>query len=86
MGIAKIFAKNKCSLVLSGSRTPEAAESTINVLKEEFNVPIFYCQANLEDPQNAQVLYDFTLSKFSRVDILGLIFNNLNNSLSLHYL
>ncbi|XP_070562940.1 D-beta-hydroxybutyrate dehydrogenase-like [Ptychodera flava] len=58
IAIATSLARRGCSVVLTGSRNPEKAETLRSKLERQFNVQVLYFAANFEKLEEIERLYD----------------------------
>lgn len=68
--IAIELAKNGYNLLINYNKSKEKAEKLAEVIKQEFNVEVFVCKADISKKREIDQLVDFAFSKYRTVDIL----------------
>jgi len=70
LGIAKCLAREKCNLMLHGSRPVESVKGDIDQLIKEYGVKVAYCQSDLSKPEGAEKLINEAMAAYNTIDIL----------------
>lgn len=80
--IAKVFAKQGCNVVITGSRPLDEANKTFEEIKQQNPASkVYYCQADLSKPaEGADKIITFTREKLGKLDILSKETNSLSHS------
>lgn len=68
-GIAERYAQLGANIVLNYSKDKEAADKTVEELKQ-YNVKVIAVQANVSKPDDIKHLFDTALAEFGKIDIV----------------